>query len=311
MDILRNVPLGLYLESPRTWLHQRDPRVKFVWLLSVLLSPILATDLWRILIVGALLVLTFLIGLPRRVWSRQLGLVMLLSGLTFLLTFTAPDGLGVTPQVQRQDAQVSQYGLVSPPSPSLPPPSIPPSPYRYRLFADKVLGFGPLIVTQRSLSIANRLSTLIFTLLYATNLFLLTTSPEEVAESLERLGHPLKRWRIPVSEIILTLTLALRFLPLVLEEVQNLVRAVRTRDIRWQTLSLRTAIHTLLSLVERLLENLLLRAEQTANAMQVRGFMGSQHQVRWHRFRLNGWDGLMLLFLLAFWGVRLWRFSDF
>ena len=79
-----------------------------------------------------------------------------------------------------------------------------------------------LTVTRRSLDIAIKISTLIFTLIYSTSLYLLTTAPEEITAGLEDLMSPLRRFNLPISEITLTLTLSLRFIPLVLEEVQNL-----------------------------------------------------------------------------------------
>jgi energy-coupling factor transport system permease protein len=316
VDILRHVPLGIYLESPYTWIHRLDPRLKLGWLLSILLSPILATNIWRILVVVGLILLTLLSQIPFRVWSRQLALVLFFGGITFVLTSATPDGLGIASQVQRQEAAVVGYGLSGSQDPYFQSlqhswiPSPPPTEYRYELGSTpKNWIIGPFIVTRRSFSLAVRVSTLIFTLLYSTNLFLLTTPPEEIAEALERLLRPLKSLKVPVSEIILTLTLALRFLPLVLEEVQNLLQAVRTRDIRWQTLKLRGAIHTGLALVERLLENILLRAEQTAIAMQARGYAGPHQSVRWHVFRFGIVDWILLGSLLGFWGVRLWLFS--
>lgn len=311
MDILRQVPLGIYLESPYTWLHRLDPRLKLIWLLSILLSPILATNIWRILVVVGLILLSLLSQLPFRVWSRQFALVLFFGGMTFFLTSATPDGLGISPQVQRQDAEVVGYALTGSQEPLLPDSSLPPpTQYRYQLGSTpKDWIIGPFVVTRRSFSLAVRVSTLIFTLLYSTNLFLLTTPPEEIAEALERLLRPLKTLKVPVSEIILTLTLALRFLPLVLEEVQNLLQAVRTRDIRWQALKLRGSIHTGLALVERLLENILLRAEQTAIAMQARGYAGPHQSVRWHVFRFGIVDWILLGSLLGFWGVRLWLFS--
>ncbi|MFS8900946.1 CbiQ family ECF transporter T component [Synechococcus sp. H60.2] len=316
MDILRNAPLGIYLEEPRTWLHRLDPRVKLAWLLSFLLSPILASNGWRLAVVAVLLFLTVAARLPRRVWSGQLSLVLALSLLTFGITCFAPDGLGVFPQPQRQDVQVVGYGLI---------PSYDwgveegsraaakrtwreqtrawPTPYRYRLLQVS-LGERTFQVSRRSLSVALRLGTLIFTLLYATNLFLLTTAPEEITEGIGHLVQPLKRWGWPVAEVILTLTLALRFLPLVMEEVQNLVRAVRTRDVRWGSLSFRGGIQTLLALVERFFENLLLRAEQTAMAMQARGLTGPDHPLRWHRLHLRRLDRGVLALLPLFWLLR-------
>lgn len=351
MDLLRNVPMGIYLESPRTWLHTLDPRIKLVWLLSFLLSPILANDAWRLGLVVGLLGVTLLSGLPWRVWRRQLPLVLIVGLVSFLLTAVAPDGLGVTPIPQRMGADSPAYGLllsgpesfdaVTPdtstpdtntpeentrdPSVSLEQPDAASAgllevdwaalqrqdPYRYQVLRlPRLLILGPFIITQRSLNLGIRVGTLIFLLLYATSLFLLTTAPEEVSEGIERMMRPLNRFGVPVSEIILTLTLALRFLPLVLEEVQNLIRAVRTRDIRWQLLSVRGSIHAILSLVERLLENLLLRAEQTASAMKARGYSGPSYSVRWHIFTFRSRDWLLIGLLPLFWGIRLVYFNQ-
>ncbi len=55
MDLLKSLPLGLYLEQPITWLHRLDPRVKLVWLVSILVSPILANATWRFVVVGLLI----------------------------------------------------------------------------------------------------------------------------------------------------------------------------------------------------------------------------------------------------------------
>ncbi len=328
MDILRNAPLGVYLEEPHTWLHRLDPRVKLAWLLSILLSPILASNGWRLALVMALLLLTLVARLPRRVWSRQLSLVLALSLLTFGITSLAPDGLGVFPQPQRQDMQVVGYGLTGIPGSDVMSGIAPeqesqasvsrvwqeqtrqwPAPYRYRLARFSLLG-RTFQISRRSLSVALRLGTLIFTLLYATNVFLLTTASEEITEGIGRLLQPLKRWGLPIAEVILTLTLALRFLPLVMEEVQNLVRAVRTRDVRWGSLSFRGGIHTLLALVERFFENLLLRAEQTATAMQARGLIGPDHPLRWHPLQLRRLDRGLLALLPLFWLIRIVGFRQ-
>jgi energy-coupling factor transport system permease protein len=154
-----------------------------------------------------------------------------------------------------------------------------------------------------------RVGTLLFTLIYGTNLYLLTTAPEEITLALESFMAPLRWLRLPVTEIALTVTLSLRFIPLVLEEVQNLVRSVQTRAINWKNLGLRQSAQVWLVVVERLLENLLLRAEQIAAAMAVRGFTSpNQHQVRWHQLRLGPWDGVGLGVLILLWWTR-WRWG--
>ena len=60
MDLLRSLPIGTYLEQPVTWLHRLDPRVKLGWLLSFLLAPILANAIWKIGLVGVLVMVSIL-----------------------------------------------------------------------------------------------------------------------------------------------------------------------------------------------------------------------------------------------------------
>jgi energy-coupling factor transport system permease protein len=165
---------------------------------------------------------------------------------------------------------------------------------------------GIFTITRRSVELAVRLATIMFTLIYSTNLYLLTTAPEEITAGLESLMLPLRKLKLPVTEIALTLTLSLRFIPLVLEEVQNLIRSVRTRAINWKKLGVKGAVGVWMTVAERLLENLLLRAEQMAKAMTVRGFTSpNEHRVQWHSLRLSFRDWFALVSLAVFWGVRL------
>ena len=161
-------------------------------------------------------------------------------------------------------------------------------------------------MTRRSLELAIYLSTLVFTLLFSTNLFLLTTAPEAITAGLEDLMSPLRRFNVPVTELALTLTLSLRFLPLVLEEIQNLVRSIQTRAIDWRKLGFWGGVKTGLIVVDRLLENLLLRAEQISGAMAVRGFTTPDtHRVLWHESKLRKLDWLALAIAIGLWGVRI------
>jgi energy-coupling factor transport system permease protein len=286
MDLLRSLPLGLYLEKPITWLHQLDPRVKLAWLMSFLAAPLLANPWWRLGLSGLLVLFTLLAAIPLRVWRQQMGWLLTLCLLVLVITALAPDGLAVDaqPRLPASEFQLPQ-----------------PTDYQYVLF-DR----GRIVITRRSLELGIRISTLIFTLIYSTNLYLLTTAPEEITAGLEDLMEPLRRFKLPITEITLTLTLSLRFIPLVLEEVQNLVRSIRTRAINWKKLGIKGSFQVWLMLVERLLENLLLRAEQIAVAMDVRGFTSpDRHRVQWHQLRLVRGDWIALGVLGLFWYARL------
>jgi energy-coupling factor transport system permease protein len=285
MDLLRSLPLGLYLEQPLTWLHRLDARVKLAWLMTFLAAPLLANPQWRLGLVAGLILLTLGAAIPLRVWRQQMGWLLTLCLLVFLITALAPDGFNISsqPQLPSSDLNLPQ-----------------PTSYNYVLWNQ-----GRFLITRRSLDLAIRVSSLLFTLIYSTNLYLLTTAPEEITAGLEDLMEPLRRFKLPITEVILTLTLSLRFIPLVLEEVQNLARSVRTRAINWNKLGIKRSLQVWLMVVERLLANLLLRAEQIAIAMEVRGFTSpNRHRVQWHQLRLVRADWLALFSLLPFWWAR-------
>ncbi|KGF72871.1 hypothetical protein DO97_03935 [Neosynechococcus sphagnicola sy1] len=316
MDLLRSLPLGLYLEQPITWLHHLDPRVKLAWLMGFLATPILADPLWRIFLVLLLMGVTLTTLIPLRVWRQQIGWLVALCLGILVLTAVFPDGIDTRhqPRLPADELAFAQATTLPVPPPrtwlngTIPQPSGLPQPTSY---AYVLVQQWPIKITRRSLDLGIRVSTLLFTLIYSTNLYLLTTAPEEITAGLEDLLQPLRRLRVPVTEIALTLTLSLRFIPLVLEEVQNLFRSIRTRAINWKKLGWRGAVQIWLMVTERLLENLLLRAEQIAAAMQVRGFTSpDQHRVQWHQLRLRPPDWLALASLLLLCGARLYWGGD-
>ncbi|MEG3846895.1 energy-coupling factor transporter transmembrane protein EcfT [Microcoleus sp. herbarium19] len=326
MDLLRSLPIGLYLEQPVTWLHRLDSRVKLAWLMTFLIAPILANPIWRLMLVGMLIILTLTASIPLRVWKQQMGMLLLFCLLVFCLSAIAPDALPSEhqPRLPADELTFFQQPATLPePAPKKPwyhhpfnfnstsqianrksqiENSLPqPTKYSYVLFKQ-----GPIKITRKSLDLAINVSTLFFTVIYSTNLYLLTTASEEITSAIENLMQPLRRLNWPITEIALTLTLSLRFIPLVLEEIQNLVRSVSTRAINWKKLGFRRAAQVWLMIAERLLENLLLRAEQIASAMKVRGFTSpDRHRVEWHslHFKIRDWIALGCLILL--WSARL------
>ena len=325
MDLLRSLPIGLYLEQPVTWLHRLDSRVKLAWLMTFLIAPILANPIWRLMLVGMLIILTLTAAIPFRVWKQQMGLLLLFCVLVFCLSAIAPDALPSEhqPRIPADELTFLQQPATLPePSPKKPwyqpfnlgsnsptknpkspaPNQLPqPTKYSYVLFKG-----GPIKITRKSLDLAINVSTLFFTVIYSTNLYLLTTASEEITGAIENLMQPLRRLNWPITEIALTLTLSLRFMPLVLEEIQNLVRSVSTRAINWKKLGFRRAAQVWLMIAERLLENLLLRAEQIASAMKVRGFTSpDRHRVEWHQLQFKIRDWIAIACLIVLWSARL------
>jgi energy-coupling factor transport system permease protein len=302
MDLLRSLPIGLYLEEPQTWLHKLDPRVKLIWLLSFLSSYVFANNYWRVLLVLLLILLTVFAKIPLRVWRQQMGWLLILSFMVLAIGAISPDGLGINYQSRLpRNEQILTQPSTDKNTQVTPKIADSNKQYSYVLFHQ-----GFVKVSHRSWDLAISLSTIVFTLIYSTNLYLLTTSPEEITSGMESLMQPLRKLNIPVTEITLTLTLSLRFIPLVLEEIQNLVRSIMTRSINWKKLGLKGGAKVWLIVTERLLKNLLLRAEQMANAMMVRGFTSpNEHQVKWQELKLKIADWLAIASLMIFWVIRI------
>jgi energy-coupling factor transport system permease protein len=130
---------------------------------------------------------------------------------------------------------------------------------------------GPLVVTRRSAALGLNGATLLVTLIHSANLLLLSTTPEELAWAISWWLRPLGRLGLPMERLGFTLLLSLRFLPLVQEELQNLLRALATRAVTLKGLGWKAALGLVLAVGERLLANILLRSEQGAEALMARG----------------------------------------
>ncbi len=213
-------PLGQYVAGRRGWLRRLDPRLKYAWSLAFLITPILASPWWRLALVGLLLLITLASGLPWRLWRRSVPLLLALSLAVGLLAAVLPSPREQPQPVQRppQELQLSQP-LPAPP-------------------AWELWQAGPLRITRRSAELGVNSATLLFTVMQSANLLLVSTPPEALAWGLTALLAPLAWLGVPVERLGFQLLLALRFLPLVQEELQNLLRAVATRALNLQAIGL-------------------------------------------------------------------------
>jgi energy-coupling factor transport system permease protein len=278
MDWLRQVPIGQYVDpgSPGGggWLQRLDPRLKLAWTVAFLVTPILAGPRWRLALVGLLVLITLSSGLPARLWRRSLALWLALSLLVGLLSALLPAGSVAPGSLQRPPTELRLA-----PSPAGAPAGMPP-PSRSGLAWELLrLGpvrvgpvtIGPLVVTRRSALLGLRGGSLLFTLIHSANLLLLTTSPEALVWAISWCLRPLGAFGLPVQRLGFLLLLSLRFLPLVQEELQNLLRSLATRAVHLRSLGWRGGLALVLALGERLLANVLLRSEQGAEALLARG----------------------------------------
>ena len=99
MDFLRQIPIGQFAApdpaeaaTGGSWLRRLDPRLKLAWSLIFLVTPILAGPLWRLSLVGLLLLITAASGLSWRLWRRSVPLLLALALLVGALAALLPAG---------------------------------------------------------------------------------------------------------------------------------------------------------------------------------------------------------------------------
>ncbi len=250
MELLRNVPIGQYVSGTSGWLRNLDPRLKFAWVLMFLVSPVLAGPFWRVALALALLLITVLGSLSLRIIWRPFLLLIIFSILCGSLATFLPT-----------NETVLAFTVRSPQE--LPDLLVKGSHW-------EIMKIGTFAIDRRSAELGLNTSTLIFTVVHSVNLMLCTTSPEDLMWTLRWYMKPIALLGFPLDRMSFQLLLALRFIPLVQEEFQNLIRSIINRAINFKELGFKKSIVLILSVGERLLSNILLRAEQGAESLLIR-----------------------------------------
>ncbi|KZV49414.1 hypothetical protein F511_27497 [Dorcoceras hygrometricum] len=251
-------PIAQYISSPTTFLHNVDPRIKMAWLFAFVILPAKSDIAMRLGIVIYLALLSVWVQ-PTEVWMDQLGRVSLLCGILFVF-------LGLS-----TDSAPSLLCSRNPPSSLTRLPTLPVSFEGYRYV---IMKLGPLLLTSKGLSAATTAACLTFTIFQSASLCLTTTTSEQLAFALQWFIRPLYHLGVPVSEVILTLLLSLRFINLVFDEVRNVALGIISRRIRWKELTTLETIDVFFTYIRRIFKNIYSHAEQISQAMIVRGFRG-------------------------------------
>ncbi|MBR2717622.1 MAG: energy-coupling factor transporter transmembrane protein EcfT [Oscillospiraceae bacterium] len=136
------------------------------------------------------------------------------------------------------------------------------------------------------------------TLLVAgTFLLTYTTSPLSITDGLEMLLSPLKKLKVPVYELSLMMSIALRFIPTLIEETDRIMSAQKARGADLETGSLLQRAKALLPLLIPLFVSAFRRADELATAMECRCYNGGQGRTRMKTLRMARRD--LIAFLLG------------
>ena len=149
---------------------------------------------------------------------------------------------------------------------------------------------GPLDITREGLTQAAFMGLRLILLIIGTSLLTLTTSPIQLTDGIEKLLNPYKRFGVPAHELAMMMTIALRFIPTLLEETDKIMKAQMARGADFESGNLVNRAKSLVPLLVPLFISAFRRADELAMAMEARCYRGGENRTRMKELTIHGRD---------------------
>lgn len=133
-----------------------------------------------------------------------------------------------------------------------------------------------------------------------------TTKPLDMTLGIEDLLQPFEKIHVPSHEIAMLISIALRFIPDLIEETQRIIKAQESRGIDLKEGKMKEKIVAILSLIVPLFVSAFQRAEDLANAMEARGYAPGEERTRYKVLKMAGRDYILLLCAVGLLGTMIW-----
>ncbi len=259
MELVRYVTIGQYIPRESV-VHHLDPRTKIVAVTLLMVAIFLVRDF-----AGYALMTVFLLGtlvlaqIPLRFVGRGLRPVL------FLLLFTVVLNLFFS-------------GIQG---------------------GSELFRFGPLAPTRESLARALFIAYRLVVLVVVTSTMTFTTSPMALTDGLERLMRPFRRVGVPAHELAMMMTIALRFIPTLLEETEKIMKAQMARGADFRRGNVLQRARALVPILVPLFVSAFRRADELALAMEARCYRGGEGRTRMKQLHFAMADAVAMLLVVV------------
>jgi energy-coupling factor transport system permease protein len=267
LELQRNVIFGQFVETG-SYIHRMDTRVKIAATFVLIVASFLIDNFLGFAVVLALLVV---VGVVSKI---PLGYVLrgsrfFLAFLVFILAF-----------------QVLFY-----------PGDVPESGYLWR--------WGIFSVSTEGLYTAGIIALRVILLYYVTTMLMLTTSLVDLTNGLELIFGPLQRLRVPVNELVLVFVIAIKFVPIFIEEMERLARAQTARGVPFDEGGAITRARRIGRLLVPIFISGFARADTLTIAMNTRSYRGGRYRTKLRQMSASPSDWLALT-LVTLWILVAW-----
>lgn len=173
----------------------------------------------------------------------------------------------------------------------------------------RVLAYlGPLKITYEGLFRGLLMTTRLVLLIALTSLLTLSTSPIALTDGIESLLKPFRRFGVPAHELAMMMTIALRFIPTLLEEADKIMKAQMARGADFESGHLMQRAKNLIPLLVPLFVGAFRRADELATAMEARCYRGGEGRTKFRPLVMGRTDWYALAGTIVFAAVVAWRF---
>lgn len=257
--MLNDVTFGQYYPT-KSFVHNMDPRAKIVFIIAYIVAIFLADNFFALAAVTLFLIVAVIFS--RVPFGRVLRSVKMI---LFLIIFTAILNLFFYSSSEELH-MIWEWKFIS-------------------------VSWEAII---NMIFLAFRL----FLLVMGTSILTLTTTPVALTDGIESLLTPLKWIRLPVHELALIMSIALRFIPTLMDETNRIVAAQKARGANFETGGLIKRAKAVVPILIPLLVSAFRRAEDLGDAMDARCYSGAKGRTKYKKLTFT-WRDLIGLLLFA------------
>lgn len=258
--MVKDITIGQYFPG-NSFVHKLDPRAKLIVVLFALVEIFLCKNFFSLALVVVFAVASVAISkISFKVVFKGLKMIYLIIILTSILQiFYNKDGTNLIPE---------SWGLA-------------------------------FEITTGGIATAIFMAVRIISLILISSLLTYTTSPTALTDGLERLLSPLKKLHIPVDTLAMMMTIALRFIPTLIEEIDKIMNAQKARGADLDSGNLVQRAKALIPVFIPLFVNSFRRAYELAFAMECRCYNGSNRRTRMKKMKFSWRDVVASVFIIV------------
>ena len=165
---------------------------------------------------------------------------------------------------------------------------------------DQIFSLGKLTITREGVKLAVLLSVRLGLLIIGSSVMTLTTTPNQLTDGLEKMLKPLNKLKVPVHEIAMMMSIALRFIPILMEETDKIMKAQLARCADFESGNLIRKAKSLVPLLVPLFISAFRRANDLAMAMEARCYRGGEHRTKMKPLHYEKRDYMAYLVVLCY-----------